>query len=125
MQTLVTGLLIGVALINLAPIVGALSGAQLQRLYGFPFEGDSLLILMRHRAILLGIVGGLLVASAAQRQWLTLAAPAALVSMVSFIGIVWLQGGANAALERILWMDVLGTGMLIAAIVLDRVSRGA
>ena len=50
-----------VGLINFAPIIGVLSQEQLEKLYGIPIQGQDMLILMRHRAVLLGLVGGLLV----------------------------------------------------------------
>ena len=64
MAVLSTLLICIVSLINLAPTVGAVSSKRLQALYGIAFEDPNLVVLMRHRAILCGIVGALLGVSA-------------------------------------------------------------
>jgi hypothetical protein len=60
MQALTTTPILFAALVNRAPVTGLLSAERLRALYGISFEGDTLLIRMRHRAVLFGIVGGLL-----------------------------------------------------------------
>ena len=49
--------LILVGLINLAPIMVFFSPDKTKRLYGLPIEGENLTILMRHRGVLLALVG--------------------------------------------------------------------
>jgi hypothetical protein len=44
-------------LINFLPVTGALSGKRIQALYGVAVEDSNSEILMRHRAVLFGIVG--------------------------------------------------------------------
>jgi hypothetical protein len=61
---LATTLILLVGLANLLPVVGVLSAARLQIPYGVALDDPNLVILMRHRAVLFGVVGGLLVASA-------------------------------------------------------------
>ena len=65
MQAISTALIFGVGLVNLLPVSGVLSANRLQALYGVAIEDVNFLVLMRHRAVLFGIVGGLLVASVA------------------------------------------------------------
>ena len=60
-----TALILLVAVINLLPVSGVVSSGRLRALYGVPVDEPNLLILLRHRAVLFAIVGGLLVASAA------------------------------------------------------------
>ena len=59
MRALASALFALAGLINVIPVTGALSAARLEVLYGLRFEDPSLVILMRHRAVLLGIVGTL------------------------------------------------------------------
>jgi hypothetical protein len=53
-----------VGLMNLLPVSGALSSSRLQGLYGVVLRDANLSILLRHRAVLFGVVGGLLLISA-------------------------------------------------------------
>ena len=123
MQALATTLILFAALVNLAPVMGLLSPERLRALYGISFEGDTLLILMRHRAMLFGIVGGLLLASAFHPPLRSAAIVAGLVSMLSFVVIVRLQGGATAELERLVIVDLVASVGLIAAAFLHRTAQ--
>lgn len=93
------------ALINLLPVSGVLGAAQLSKLYVVSIEGRDLTILLRHRAVLFGIVGGLLAAAIFLPSLRTSAFLAGMVSMVSFIVLQWLEGGSNAALSRVVVAD--------------------
>ena len=57
-ERIITGLLLVVAFIHLLPLVGALGSGQLASLYGVEITDQNLEILMRHRAILFAIPGG-------------------------------------------------------------------
>lgn len=123
MRTLATLLILPACLVNLAPVVGVVSAEWLQRLYGIPFEGTELLILMRHRALLFAIVGGLLAASVFHRPLRPVAIAAGLFSMLSFVAIVQLLGGANAELQRAVLLDLVASAGLVAAALLDPLAR--
>lgn len=57
MRYVVTVMLIVVAVIHLLPLSGVLSGERLAALYGIPFNEPNLEIVMRHRAVLFGLLG--------------------------------------------------------------------
>lgn len=118
MQILVTVLFLLAALINLAPVMGAFSVARMEALYGIPIAGPDLEILLRHRAILFGIVGTILVVAAFSPEVRTIALAAGLVSMVSFIVIALAVGGYDSALQRVVWADVAGSVFLVLGYVL-------
>ena len=48
MKYLIPGIFIIVGLINIYPLIGVLSTDTLTQLYGIPFEGSDLIILMRN-----------------------------------------------------------------------------
>jgi len=108
-----------VGLVNLLPVSGALSADRLEVLYGLPFDEPNLLILMRHRAVLFGIVGGILIASALHVPLRPIGFAVGLVSMLSFVAVALLIGGYNAELRRVVVIDVVASVALVAAAVLS------
>ena len=50
-----------VAVVHLLPLIGVRGSEALERLSGVAITDPSLLVLMQHRAVLFGIIGGVLV----------------------------------------------------------------
>ena len=109
------------ALVNLAPVSGAFSAAQLERLYGLPFDDANLRILMHHRAWLFGIVGSLLAAAVFLPSLRRIATSAGLVSMLSFVAITLTvgEGAHNTEIGRVMVIDVVASVILAMAAWLD------
>ncbi len=116
MQVLSTTLIVLVGVINTLPLVGTVSTKRLQSLYGVAIEDSDLGILMRHRAVLLGIVGGLLIASAFIVSLRPLGIGVGLVSMLSFVLIAWSVGNHNTHLRRVVIVDLVASVALGVAI---------
>lgn len=112
MQYIVIAGFLLAALINLAPVGGVIGAAQLDRAYGVSVQGGDMAVLLRHRAILFGIVGGLLAAAAFVPSLRLTAFVAGMVSMVSFLVIRVLEGETNAALARVALVDYVGIAAL-------------
>lgn len=104
-----------VALINLTPLVGVLGAAQLASLYGQPVTDDDLLLLLRHRAVLFGLLGALLLAAAVRRELHAIATVAGLVSMGTFCFLAWPIVDLAAPIQRVFWIDVVAIPLLAAA----------
>jgi hypothetical protein len=119
MGRLVSALYLIVGLGNLLPVTGVLSAARLEALYGVAIGDPSLLVLMRHRAVLFAIVGALLVAAAFRPACRPAALAAGFVSMLSFVALVWLVGDANAELRRVVAVDLVLSAALACAAALD------
>jgi hypothetical protein len=119
MRAITTLLFLLAALINLGPVVGVLSASRLQSLYGIALEDANLVILMRHRAVLFGIVGSLVAASAFHAPLRPVGVAAGMLSMLAFVVIAWLVGDANAQLRRVVAIDLVGSAFLLAAALLD------
>jgi hypothetical protein len=110
----------GIALagvINLLPVSGVLGASWLKSLYGFDIAGADLEILLRHRAILFGVVGLLLLASVFHRVLRPAAVLVGLGSMVSFIGVAVVVGGYGPAITKIIIADLIGIAALVPALV--------
>lgn len=114
--TALAAALVLAGVINTLPLMGVLGAERLQALYALPFEDASLRILMRHRAVLFGLLGGAMIAAAFIPYWRTPLAIAGLVSMVSFIVLAWLEGGGNAAIRRVVVADVIAIVPLVAVL---------
>jgi hypothetical protein len=114
MHRLSTALFLLAAIVNLVPGIGVQSGARLESLYGVALEDPALVILMRHRAVLLAIVGGVLAAAAFRPALRPAAVAAGLVSMLSFVALA-VGAGAGPALQRIAIVDVAASIALVAA----------
>lgn len=124
MQAVSTALICLASLINLGPVLGALSTTRLQALYGVAFEEPNLVILMRHRAILFGIVGALLLVAAFYPGLRPTAYAAGFVSMVSFVLIAWVVRGYNENLRRVILVDLVGIAALLGAALIDYLGQG-
>jgi hypothetical protein len=111
-----------VGLINFAPILGVISAGRLAAMYGVALGDPNLVALMRHRAVLLGIVGLLLIASALHLPLRPVAALAGLVSMFSYLVIVIFLGDSNVELRRVALVDLVALVLLLGAFVADRFS---
>jgi hypothetical protein len=116
MRRVVTALFVVVALVNLLPVSGALGAARLEALYGMPFEDAGLLLLMRHRAVLFGLVGGLLLVAAVRPTLRPMAATLGLGSMLSFVVLALPPVAYSAAVQRVFWVDVVASLLLVLAL---------
>lgn len=115
---LVALLLLVTGVLNALPLMGVISGAKLQSLYGIAIEDPNLLILMRHRAVLFGLLGGFIIASVFIPGWRMAAIVAALISMLSFIALAYAQGDFNPAIRKVVMIDLVLSVALIPALVL-------
>ncbi len=112
-----------VGLINLYPVVGVMGPAMLESLYGLPIQGADLVLLMRHRAVLFGLLGALLIAAAFRPALRPLAGVFGLVSMLAFVMLAFPPDGHGPAVQRVFWADVMAIALLIVALWLSRMDR--
>ena len=111
-------LLLVPAIIHLLPLYGLLGPAQLTTLYGLDFSDPSLQVLMRHRAVLFGMVGVLLAAAAYRPGLRGAALLAGVVSVLSFFALAYGIEGANAQVMRVAAVDWLAFACLVVAAIL-------
>lgn len=111
----VTVLLLIVAVIHLIPFSGFTGIARLESLYGIRIEGHDLEVLMRHRAVMFGILGVFLGYAAFVPALQPLAFLAAFVSLVLFFYLAIAVGGYGGAVKRIVVGDVVAAICLSGA----------
>jgi len=123
MKKIVTGLLLLVGIIHLLPVSGVLGAERLSILYGVSLGDPNLVILMRHRAVLFGLLGLFMIYAAFKPALQPLALIAGLVSVVSFIAIAWSVGGYNEAVLKIVIADIVAIVALFVAGAIYFISR--
>lgn len=118
-EKFIVAVLLAVGLINAAPIIGILSAGHLQDLYGVTLEDSNLVMLMRHRALMLGLLGSFVLASIWLPAWRLPAMCAVLVSMVVFLLLGGAPAGLNVAVRKVYWIDLGLCLVLVPALVLQ------
>jgi hypothetical protein len=113
MKYLVSASLILAGIIHLLPLPGLLGAAKLTALYGLDLSEPNLSILMRHRAVLFGLLGSFLVYAAFKPSLQPLAFVAAFVSVVSFLLLAWSSGGYNTQVGRVVTADLVALVVLV------------
>ena len=112
-----------VALINLAPLLGIVSAQTLEAAYSVSLASNDLVILMRHRALLFGILGAFTLYAAFVPNYQYAAMLMAGASMVGFAVLVITSGEHNASIAKVLLVDYLGIAFLIAAVFLKLLTQ--
>jgi hypothetical protein len=108
-------LLVVPGVIHLLPLSGVMGAEALTRLYGLDFSAPDLEILMRHRAVLFGLLGVLLCAAAFKPALRKIALLAGLVSVVSFLVLAFSVGGYGDGVARIVTADWVALVCLVLA----------
>ena len=115
MRLLVMLVLLAVGVIHLLPLVGVLGADRLQTLYGIAIEGPDLQILMRHRAVLFGLLGSLMAVAAFRPSLQAVAIVMGLVSVLSFLALALGVSGYGDPVARIVLADTVALPCLVAA----------
>lgn len=113
-----TLLLVAAGLLNLAPVIGAQSADQLTSLYGLSIDSPDLQVLMRHRAIMLGLIGALMLIAAYRPSLQVLAASIGFVSMSSFVILAHMVGETGAEVNRVVTADIAGSIAALAVLLI-------
>jgi hypothetical protein len=111
-------LLFVVGMINFLPVIGVASAARLSRAYAIELEGNDIVILMRHRALLFGIVGGFILYSVFVPIYQIPAMVMAAIAMTGYLLFMWQEGNYNQSLHKVMLVDIVGIFCLIGAAVL-------
>ena len=112
-----------VGLINFLPVLGFFSATQLSLAYGVELNSNDLEILMRHRALLFGILGGFVFYSLFKPNLRLPALVMTAVSKLGFIYLAWSVGDINEALIKVTQADLVGLLCLIMALLMGYLLR--
>ncbi len=110
-----------VGLINIAPSVLAFLPNKISESYGIEIPNQNYELLLRHRAVLFGIIGGLIIYSSISKKNYSMAVCIGLISMVSFVILLILSNGEiNSELNKVMKIDVIGIFILLIGYALYR-----
>ena len=117
-ENLITGLILVVAAIHLVPITGFFGAKRLSALYGIEVDSSDLEILMRHRAVLFGILGTFFAYAAFVPALQPIAFVAAAASLSTFFYLAVAVGNYGPPIRKIVLGDVVAVICLAAAVLL-------
>ncbi len=117
MRLLVSAMLLVVGVIHVLPVTGLVSAERLAALYGVAVNDPNLAILLRHRAVLFGLLGALLVAAAFLPGLQAVAFIAGFASVLAFLWLAWSTGSYNPLLGRVVVADLIALGCLVVGAV--------
>jgi hypothetical protein len=115
MKLIVPAVLWLVALLHALPLAGVLGAGRLSALYGIDVGDPNLALLMRHRAVLFGLLAALLALAACRPALHGLGLVAGLVSVGAFLLLAALEGPLNEAVITVVRLDVAALILLLAA----------
>jgi hypothetical protein len=115
MRWIVSAVLLMVGVLHLLPLVGVVSRAQLTRLYGVEVDTPTLELLLRHRAVLFGLLGAFLLVAAfrAPLQWAAWWPRRS--ASASFLVLAWLVPGAQShpAIALVVRLDWIALALVL------------
>ena len=115
-ERIVQIILVIVGIINILPIMVFFDIGKTAKLYGLPIEGESLTILMRHRGVLLSLIGIALIAAAFKTEYRILAIALALISKFAFIFLTFTSSNYVSEIKQVALIDVGAIVLLLIAL---------
>ena len=110
--------LILVGLINFVPVLGLLSVQNIESAYKTSLTDPNLIILMRHRALLFGVLGGFVLSSVFKPVYQNAAMVMAGISMVGFVLLTLIVGDFNEAIYKVFLVDIVAMFILVVAVLI-------
>jgi hypothetical protein len=114
MRFIVPSVLILVAAIHALPVMGIIGAAKLSQLYGITVQDPNLELLLRHRAVLFGLLAAFLAYAAVRPELHRMALVAGFASVVSFLVLAQPTFSLNTALVTVVRVDWLALALLVA-----------
>ena len=116
---LADALLVLVGVVNLVPgVVATVSVERAANAYGVAVDGPDLSVVLRHRGVLLAIVGLALIVVPWWPEIRTAAIVGGVISMASFVAIALAKPGVGQPLRKVMWVDVGALGLVLVAVLL-------
>ncbi|MBI4851934.1 MAG: phosphopantetheine adenylyltransferase [Acidobacteria bacterium] len=118
MHYVISIMLVIVGIIHLLPLTGVFSKERLIALYGISLTEPNIIILMRHRAVLFGLLGLFLIYAAFRPTLQSFALVAGFISVISFLWLAFSIGNYNSLIARVVIADIIALICLVIATIL-------
>lgn len=107
--------LFAAGVINFLPSMLAFMPSKITKSYQVEVIDNNYELLLRHRAMMFGLVGGLLIFASLSQKYYEVALFVGLFSMLGFVLLYCLIGKEkiNIALRKVMWIDVFTSIILI------------
>jgi hypothetical protein len=115
MRFIVPAALLLTAFIHALPVAGVLGAGKLQALYGVTIADPNLVLMMRHRAVLFGLLAAMLSYAAFRPALHGIALLGGAISVCAFLALAWSTTGTNTAITRVVWADAVALMVLFLA----------
>ena len=116
MKKLLVICLVIVGIFNFLPLFGIISADRIESAYGIELISSDAVVLMRHRALVLGMLGALVIYSAFVPRLQSLALTMISISMLGFVFLAHASYPINNAIQNILLVDYIGLFFIAIAI---------
>jgi len=119
MEVIFRTILFIVGIINISPAMLTFLPSKISKSYGIEILNVNYELLLRHRAAMFGLIGGLLVYAAISRKLYKVSIFVGLFSMLSFIILYFIIGREiNAELRKIMIIDIAAVAILLVGFIL-------
>jgi hypothetical protein len=107
------------AAIHLLPVSGAFSNAALFKLYRVQLTDPNLIVLLRHRAAMFGVIAVFMLVACFETSLRPAAFAVGFASATTFIAIAWQVGGYSKAIARVVTADLVALAALAIGFVVS------
>ncbi|GAA6140133.1 hypothetical protein NBRC116583_38800 [Arenicella sp. 4NH20-0111] len=111
MNVMVGVILAAVGLLHTLPVLGSLGVAYLHKLYGIDIDDPQIELLLRHRAVLFGVLGVTLMMLSIEAKYHTVGLLIGFVSTVSFVALSVVQQSVTSSISpqisRVITIDII------------------
>ena len=119
LQTINSILLFIIGIINILPIIAFFDISRTESLYGIKINGESLEVLMRHRGVLLALLGTGLIYSVFKPEFRLPIIIAALTSKFVFIFLTYSTASVSPEVGKVALIDVVSIGVLFTVLAIE------
>ena len=113
-------ILVAIGVITASPVITAFNSIGITSLYNVDFKDDVVLLLVRHRQAMLGLLGAALVYGAFFYHLQMRVIISAVVSKLAFIGLCITTPDLTQGIQRVIYFDAGSIVLLLTAAVILR-----
>lgn len=118
----VSVLLFLVGILNLTPAIVFFDPSRTVSLYGIQIAEDDLGVIVRHRAVLLGLLGAAMIYAAFRRTFVIPAITTAFIGKIAFLYLIWTTANTSE-LDRVAMFDIGAIIILAIALILHVIDK--